>query len=190
MSPWWLYQYNKYGDFVRLNLGDGIVLFSGNNPLNTSGGGVGNGNKGKDDMDLSVFKDIVDPIEKNKQMKNEAYKYIVENPSQFIKMSLVKFERFWRLWPHTNKYQQWYTIIASISSYGIVLALSIFFIFKYFSFYRKKLIPILGLFFYLTLIHMVTIGSIRYRFPLEPFLIIFSGYIIAKLSFIRRFEIN
>ena len=40
MSPWWAHQYYKYDTFVRLNLGDGVVLYSGNNPLNQSGGGI------------------------------------------------------------------------------------------------------------------------------------------------------
>ena len=59
MTPWWVHQYEKYGEFVRLNLGDGIVLFSGNNPANTTGGGVGR-YSGKSDMDLSQFYNIKD----------------------------------------------------------------------------------------------------------------------------------
>jgi hypothetical protein len=45
----------------------------------------------------------------------------------------------------------------------------------------RKITPILALSLYLTLVHMVTIGSIRYRFPLEPFLIIFAGYFFVDL---------
>ena len=41
MTPWWAYNYARYGQFVRLNLAGGIVLYTGNNPLNVSGGGVG-----------------------------------------------------------------------------------------------------------------------------------------------------
>lgn len=40
MSPWWYHNYLKYGKFVRTNLGSGFVLYSGNNPLNKTGGGV------------------------------------------------------------------------------------------------------------------------------------------------------
>ena len=54
MSPWWVHQYQKYGMFVRLNLGDGVVLYSGNNPLNMTGGGVGRPS-GDSDMDLEQF---------------------------------------------------------------------------------------------------------------------------------------
>ena len=50
MSPWWMHQYQKYGEFVRLNLADGIVLYSGNNPLNKTGGGIVGS-----DVDMSSF---------------------------------------------------------------------------------------------------------------------------------------
>ncbi len=40
MAPWWAYNYARYGQFVRLNLAGGMVLYTGNNPLNISGGGV------------------------------------------------------------------------------------------------------------------------------------------------------
>ncbi len=180
MSPWWVHQYNKYGEFVRLNLGDGIVLYSGNNPLNKTGGGVGREN-GDNDMDLSQFNNIKNPIHRNESMKKEALSYIVSNPGRFIELAGLKFVRFWRLWPHTKYYQQWYVIAASILSYGLVLFLAIGFLLRNSKKYFKKTMPILALFGYLTLVHMVTIGSIRYRFPLEPFLIIFASYFLTDV---------
>ena len=180
MSPWWVHQYEKYGQFVRLNLGDGIVLYSGNNPLNTSGGGVGR-EDGTSDMDLSKFRTIVNPIERNQSMKKEALDYIVNNPSNFIDLAGTKFIRFWRLWPYTEHYQQWYIIALSLISYGSVLFMSIGFILRNSKKHFRKITPILALSLYLTLVHMVTIGSIRYRFPLEPFLIIFAGYFFVDL---------
>jgi hypothetical protein len=35
-----VHQYEKYGYFVRTNFGSSLVLYSGNNPLNKTGGGV------------------------------------------------------------------------------------------------------------------------------------------------------
>ena len=174
MAPWWAHQYSKYGEFVRLNLGDGIVLYSGNNPLNETGGGVGR-YVGKSDMDLSHFNKIVSPIDRNNAMKVSAKNFIIENPGRFLELSYRKFIRFWRLWPYTEDYQQWYTIVASLISYGAVLFMAIGFVIKTSKKHFRKLIPIYALISYLTLVHMITIGSIRYRFPLEPFLIIFAS---------------
>jgi 4-amino-4-deoxy-L-arabinose transferase-like glycosyltransferase len=188
MSPWWIHQHQKYGEFVRLSLGDGVVLYSGNNPLNITGGGVGVGNSGIRDMDTTQFNHINDPIERNDAMKEEALKYIYNNPSHFIDLAGKKFLRFWRLWPHTEHYQQWYTVAASLLSYGLILFLSIGFIVKYAKVYFWRLIPIFALFSYLTVIHMITIGSIRYRFPLEPFLIIFASYFVNELMKKNRYS--
>ena len=180
MSPWWVHQYQKYGEFVRLNLGDGIVLFSGNNPMNVTGGGVGR-KDGTSDMDLSQFDYIKNPIRRNEAMKKEALNYIASDIGHFIELAGIKFMRFWRLWPHTQHYQQWYIIAASLLSYGIVLFLAIGFIFRNSKRYFRMLTPIFALFGYLTLVHMITIGSIRYRFPLEPFLIIFASYFFVDV---------
>lgn len=178
MTPWWIHNYIKYDTFVRLNLGDGFVLYSGNNPMNRSGGGVAYGNA-DDDLDVKEFSNIQNPIKRNNAFKEAAINFIKENPKNFLKLMGIKFIRFWRLWPHTTHYQQWSIILISILSYGTILALAICFIFAYGKNYL--MIPIYSLAAYLTLVHMVLIGSIRYRFPLEPFLIIMAGFIVAKL---------
>jgi len=180
MSPWWVYQHDKYGQFVRLTLADGIILYSGNNPMNKTGGGVGN-RTGISDVDLTKFYQISDPIERNNEMKKEAIEYIMANPTHFVKMSAVKFIRFWRLWPFTEHYQQWYIFASSLLSYGVVLTLSVGFLLRNTKNNIIKLLPIFALIVYLTLVHMATIGSIRYRFPLEPFLIIFASQFLIDL---------
>jgi 4-amino-4-deoxy-L-arabinose transferase-like glycosyltransferase len=180
LSPWWLHQYEKYGEFVKFTLADGIVLYSGNNPLNTTGGGVGR-IKSDSDMDLNQFNQIDNPVRRNEAMKEAAFSYILNNPDQFIKMAGVKFMRFWRLWPFAENYQQWYVVMASLMSYGTVLFLAIGFVFRNSKQYFRKVVPIFSLVIYLTLIHMVTIGSIRYRFPIEPFLIIFASYFLTDI---------
>lgn len=177
MSPWWMHQYEKYGTFVRLNLGDGIVLYSGNNPMNRSGGGIVG-----DDLRMDDFVGIEDPVERNNVLKQAAIDYMVANPQHIAELAVTKFIRFWRLWPYTEKYQQWYTVAVSLLSYGVVLLLAIGFVLRSGFHYFRTLLPILALFGYLTLVHMVTIGSIRYRFPLEPFLIIFAAHFVAGVG--------
>jgi 4-amino-4-deoxy-L-arabinose transferase-like glycosyltransferase len=170
MSPWWIHQYQKYDSFVRLSLGDGIVLYAGNNPLNFSGGGISGV-----DFDDSHF-EVQDPIIRNITLKNAAFEYILSNPGHFVKMSLVKLTRLWRLWPYAQEYSQWYIVVLSLLSYGMVLLMALGFMVRYSKKYFRNTLPILALFAYITLVHMISIGSIRYRFPLEPFLIIFASY--------------
>lgn len=171
MSPWWVDNYLHYGSFVRLDLGAGIVLYSGNNPLNASGGGVVGGEKGSD-VDLNPFNSITDPVKRNAAMEAAAKNFIEHHPLRFIELAGIKFVRFWRLWPYAGEYDQPWIIVASVLSYGVLLGFSILYLVIEGRRHFHLLAPILVLTAYLTLVHMATIASIRYRFPLEPFIVI------------------
>jgi hypothetical protein len=185
MGPWWGHQYIKYGEFIRLNLADGIVWYSGNNPLNDSGGGVTDPIKGND-FDHTYFeekylnslpkKNYLNYKEYNKALREESFDYILSNPVKFIEMSLVKFVRFWRLWPYTSYYSSYIYIFISLFSFLPLLILSLATLWRCNSKQFQLIIPILSLVTYLTLVHMILIGSIRYRFPLEPFMAILAGF--------------
>jgi len=181
LTPWWIMQYQKYGEFIHHTLADGVVLYAGNNSMNKTGGGI-------TDVDFNEEKFVgLSPIETNRLQKKLAIEFIKQNHYEFIVLSGKKFIRFWRLWPYTDKYQQSYIFAASLLSYGLVLFLSIIF---FFSDFRKKIratYPILIMFLYLNLVHLVTISSIRYRFPIEPFLIIFASIVLAKNNIINKF---
>jgi 4-amino-4-deoxy-L-arabinose transferase-like glycosyltransferase len=174
MSPWWMHNMAKYGQFVRLNLGDGLVLFTGNNPMNRSGGGIGGV-----DVDFSRFDGIVDPIARNAALKQAAIAHIAENPARFVDMAVVKFGRFWRLWPYAPEYLNAATVVVSLLSYAPVLLLAIGYAALYGARNWRLVLPPAMLIGYLTLVHLVTIASIRYRLPLEPFLIAFAAGLIA-----------
>ncbi len=178
MAPWWVHQVAKYDTFVRLNLGDGIVLYAGNNPMNRSGGGITGV-----DTDISRFNRMYkDPVVRNDAMKAAAFAYIRDNPGHFIELAGVKFLRFWRLWPYAEAYQSPSIIVVSLLSYGVMLLATVIFLLGFARGRWRMLAPILLLGAYLSAVHMVTIGSIRYRLPLEPFLIIIGSTLIARLA--------
>jgi 4-amino-4-deoxy-L-arabinose transferase-like glycosyltransferase len=192
MTPWWMHQYGKYGQFVRLSLGDGYVLISGNNSLNSSGGGVGrdpvNDSVKTDkpaDVDLSVlsrFDEIKNPVARNAAMKAAAYEFIAEQPGRFIELAGLKFVRFWRLWPYAPEYERPAIFVVSVLSFGSVLMLTLFFLATASWRQMGAVSPILVFGAFLTAAHMLTIGSIRYRLPLEPFMIVFAAAGIMRLA--------
>lgn len=176
MAPWWVHNYSKYGEFVRLNLGYGVVLYSGNNPMNKSGGGI-------TDIDYTtkIVGGINDPLLKNKVYAEAGLSYIRENPLVFIKNGLVKFQRFWRLWPYADGWNSPLYVLISVISYGSVLTCAITSIFCLRRAQFIRMSPVFMIIAYLTAVHMVTIGSIRYRLPIEPFLIVLACFALHYL---------
>lgn len=190
MSPWWIHNAIKYDSFVRLSLGDGHVLYSGNNQNNKTGGGVATGSK-FDDLDTTIFDHIKDPVERNEAKKRAAITFIKDNPSEFFMLAAKKFIRFWRLWPFAPEYQKLHYILVSLLSYGCILALAMISFAGTCKKKFSKMSPLLLYTIYLCAVSMATIGSIRYRLPVEPFLIILASSYLADflkyrpLNFIR-----
>jgi 4-amino-4-deoxy-L-arabinose transferase-like glycosyltransferase len=179
MAPWWAYNYARYGEFVRLDLGGGMVLYTGNNPLNSRGGGVGEGQTR--DVDLGAIGKIADPVQRDVAYRRGAIRYIQAEPLHFIAMMPVKFARLWRPWPYAGEYHNAAIVMISLVSavpvfilalLGLVLTLRMHFV---------QLLPPLVYLCYLTLVHVVTFGSVRYRIPMEPFVLILAAAGLVKL---------
>ena len=105
---------------------------------------------------------------------------VKNNPLKTAELVGKKFVRFWNIWPNTNEYSGLTYRLISILSYGIVLLLSIFYIY---SFGKTLLVPTLPLWLiiiYIMSISLITISSIRYRFPVEPILIMFASLWVSS----------
>jgi len=204
MSAWWLHQYEKYGYFVRTNFGSSLVLYSGNNHLNKTGGGV---ILTKEDLELyperfvveirdyslESFKDEIGfkVVSKNfpvyeggkeaylirhNTLKNAALEFIKNNPKRFLELAILKFKRFWSPIPFSKEFTSTFEITVSLIS---LLPIYIFSIIGVFFIFKKKIyksLPIIIYCMYINLIHVITISSFRYRFIIEMFLIILASY--------------
>lgn len=177
MAPWWWHNYLRYGEFVRLDLAAGRVLYAGNNPANTDGGGV--------DMKVKVpaYHAVKDPVIRDRILRQAAWQYIVGHPRRFIELAVLKFERLWRPWPYAQDYSGLFLAVVSAAAYLPVLVLAIAGAIAMVRRRDVKLLPIILFIGFLTAVHMITIGSLRYRFPMEPFLVILAG---LPLSWIAR----
>jgi 4-amino-4-deoxy-L-arabinose transferase-like glycosyltransferase len=175
MAPWWLHNHRLYGSFVRLNPNLGLNLYAGNNPLNRTGGAA----RGVD-YDRTSFDTIADPVARDRAMRDAAIAYIIEDPGRFLSMAWIKFTRMWRAWPSHESYSSPLIVAASVLSFVPVLLLAAIGL----ALSRRgvrRLAPILLFGLGYTLLHMALVGTIRYRLPLEAFLICFSGVAISAL---------
>ena len=209
MSAWWFHQYEKYGYFVRTNFGSSLVLYSGNNHLNKTGGGV---ILTKEDLELyperfvveirdyslESFKDEIGfkVVSKNfpvyeggkeaylirhNTLKNAALEFIKNNPKRFLELAILKFKRFWSPIPFSKEFTSIFEITVSLIS---LLPIYIFSIIGVFFIFKKKIyksLPIIIYCMYINLIHVISISSFRYRFIIEMFLIILASYGLSQV---------
>ena len=182
MSPWWWHNEVKYGQFVRLNLASGYVLYSGNNPMNQSGGGVASV-----DFDPTKFNDIADPVARDQALRKTAIAFIAANPDRAFGLMWTKLLRLWRPWPYATEYTKPALVVISVITIVPLTLLAVAGLIQGIVVRRwRLLIPIVMFIAFTTAVHMITIASVRYRFPMEPFLVILAapvlGYIIRRCA--------
>ena len=176
MTPWWIHNYQRYDNFVPITLIGGYVLYSGNNSLNETGGGL----KGRDFDPSIYFVNFSDPVERDRAMMDDAISYIKSNPLKTAELVVKKFVRFWNIWPNANEYSAVSYKLISVLSYGIILLFSIFYIFNFGRIQLTPTFPLWLIIIYIMSISLVTISSIRYRFPIEPILILFASFWVSS----------
>ena len=125
-------------------------------------------------------------IARDHAYRDAAVKYITEDPVRFVKLAGLKFTRFWRLWPFAEDYRTPLYVVGSIVSFVPVLILAIVYLVFFSGGHFVRIFPLLLFIGYLTAVHMIMVGSIRYRLPLEPFLIVFAAAAVTRL--IGRFD--
>ena len=184
MSPWWIHNWNKYNKFVRTDLAYGYHMYAGNNFMNKSGGGVGGIDVDHSQIlgyEISQRSDPSDYIRSDKIFKQEAYNYILEDPNRFLKQYIKKFYRFWSFVPYAKEYKNLTYSITSFLSFGFIFFLSIIFLLQNFKSYFYKISPLLTFLGIITAIYTLTIVSLRYRYPIEPIMIIFASFSLKRI---------
>ena len=176
MAPWWVHNYRSYGTFVRLNLAAGENFYAGNNPLNTSGGGVFG-----PDFDNSLYSKIADPVDRDRVAFRAAVDFVAQDPLAFLQRAAVKFVRFWRLWPYAPEYSNWKIVALYAASFVPVLLFTLVYLGLWGVPEFWRIAPILAFGGYLTLVNVVFVASLRYRLPLEPFMIVFASAALIRL---------
>ena len=103
-----------------------------------------------------------------------------ENPKQFFNLTTKKFFRFWRPYPYAEKYKSFFYKFISLISYGLIFIFLFIFFVKYSKKYFNKIIPLIFTSLVIVFIYTITIVSMRYRYPIEPLMIILSSYSIKR----------
>jgi hypothetical protein len=126
MAPWWLHNYKAYQTFVRLNLGSGVALLSGNSPSNQSGGIDNNLNATMAPFGRNCRSGA--PRQGHATRRLELHK---RRPGRFLIQAAKRFQRFWSPWPQTEEYSRPLYKLISFCSFIPVLLLALVFVVLY-----------------------------------------------------------
>lgn len=178
VSPWVVRNFLIFDELVVNTASSGHILWEGNNPWNVTGGVSGTFQN--PDAWLKAVPDGLTELEEDQWKKDQALAFIRENPAIFVENGLKKFFRLWSLWPNSVDYQHWVYKATSIFSFGPILLLSLIGVWVLKE-NRREIGLMVGLVGYITLLHVVTLGSIRYRLPLEPIMIVIASMTLKNL---------
>jgi 4-amino-4-deoxy-L-arabinose transferase-like glycosyltransferase len=169
LAPWWARNYAVLGEFIPFTTSAGLNLYLGNNPNNPHAG-VNWATDTEQDR-VRAMMDIPNEVERGRAFSKAATDYIRSDFRAFVERAVRKFLRYWSPIPNADTLRSIASTLISALSFAPILALALVSTIKN----RHRfgaLSPIYLLIGYFTFIHVIVIASIRYRIPLEPFLIL------------------
>jgi 4-amino-4-deoxy-L-arabinose transferase-like glycosyltransferase len=178
MSPWWIRNALVLHTFVPFTTSSGLNLYLGNNPHNIDGG-----IDWASDVEPDVFARIqaMPELERQRAFNQAAGDFIKAHPGDVLRLAMKKFVRFWNVVPNASEFRSQLYSLLSAFSFGPVLVLALVCAGRWWRQWRL-LAPIYLVIGYFTLLHTVTIASLRYRLPLEPLLIVMASEPLAALA--------
>lgn len=174
MSPWWIRNYAVLDAFIPFATGATENFYLGNTPGNPTGDPDWGPLRGQPILNTPG------ELARSKVFAEAAADYIRSEPAAFLSRGLRKFVRFWNVVPNVEAYSSPFYRIVSAASFGPVLVLAIAGGLTLWRRWRDFL-PLYLLFGYFTAIHVITISSLRYRLPLEAFLIVLAAWPAALI---------
>lgn len=173
LAPMAYRNYRIVGAMVPVRTGAGATLLEGNGPW-------ADGGPGMEKVQWPQYPAGASEYVKDKINRQAAITYIQQDPSRFARLMGGKFLRTWNVRMNFSDYTSpLYDLLALLSTVPIYLLLSV-------GWWRHRrqvsawymlLVPAV----YFSLLHMVFVGSVRYRFPAVPALVVLAGAAFATL---------
>jgi hypothetical protein len=173
MAPWWVHNAVKYDRFVRLNLGDGIVLRVEHNRYFEQFGFWS-----KLRPVFEEFAEERDPVRINALRREAALQFIAADPARYVRMSVQRFLRFWSPVMDQDEENRWFPdrarplfFVATLLLYAGAVAYAL----QRRQRKWRRIAPLLLVIGYLTAVHTAMHAVVRYRTPLMPLVVVIAG---------------
>jgi hypothetical protein len=180
MLPWWLRNYRVTGRFVATTLQLGASLYDGLNPDATGASDMKfvpefitaqqQADKASNTTPAGTFEERLDS-----RLRSAAIDYAMAHPKRAGELALAKLLRMWSPLPNAAEFQYWILRLVVFCGYTPVLVAAAWGAMRHLRRgwpYVLCVMPAV----YLTLLHLVFVGSIRYREPaMLPLIVLAAG---------------
>lgn len=182
MAPWWVRNWRMTGGFVPTTLQVGESLYDGWNPQATGASDMRfvddfrrqlraeDALRGAAPEELANFE-----LRLDRRMREAAWAWASAHPRRVVELAAVKFVRIWNVWPNEPGLRQPLLQAVVLCGYGPLLLFSAIGVWKFAGrgwLYVLCCLPAV----YFTALHVVFVGSLRYRQPpLLPLIVLAAG---------------
>ncbi|MEX2168735.1 MAG: glycosyltransferase family 39 protein [Pirellulales bacterium] len=192
LTPWTVRNWRVFHQFIPTSLQVGASLYDGLHPESDGGSDMRFVDRFTAELKAAdaqqpdaAVNDVPFEIRLDRRMRDAALAWARENPGRALQLATIKFSRMWNPWPNEPSFRRWYVAVPVAVSYITVIGLAILGTWRHRTQgWRMALFWLPALYF--TLLHMVFVGSIRYRQPAMLALAVPAGAaIVGPLSIAR-----
>jgi 4-amino-4-deoxy-L-arabinose transferase-like glycosyltransferase len=187
LAGWSYRNYRSFGRSVAVSANGGFNFWLGNHPDVTAT--TGNRMTNRMRLELgSVYARHRNVAVRDSVLFSIGVEYIKADPRRFVRLSAAKAANFWRLYPKpmtdagaaAQKAK-----LYSLLSYGVLLPFAVIWLLRSLGRSRGAWL-ILLVFLAYTGVHALFISKVRFRIPLDPYILIFAaGALFALYDFVR-----
>jgi 4-amino-4-deoxy-L-arabinose transferase-like glycosyltransferase len=181
MTPWLIRNYVVHKKPLFIASNGGYNFWMGNNPHAKISTGNSIPIPDKLSQKLSNTKS---EIERERIFYQDAFQFIKANPKRFISLTFLKALNLWHFYPTpTTGYKTNVMLSKALSVVSCVpiLILAIFGMIFTYSKKKQEVCLFVLLFLTFTAVYAIFFTKVRFRIPLDPYLIIFASYSIVHL---------
>jgi hypothetical protein len=189
VGAWTIRNDRLLGRPVPVSTNGGINFWLGNYPGVKASTGNREDVPGMKETREAIWGAAANEVERDRAFSAKAREYIAADPGRFVVLSLAKAVYLWALFPEPMTQDRPRFALekaASLLSYGVLLPFALVWLAR--SLRRSRSAVLVALLFVVyTAVHAVVISKVRFRLPLDTFVIIYGcGGMVALYDRVRR----